>query len=164
MNKQQLIEALVEKGFDAKELEALTVPKLKELIKLQNDEENEDEDEGTDENQDEDDMSEDEDEDEDEGTDSGKEVDIVKGDEYIRTFSEGVHGKDFKKLAKMFIEKNPKMSISKKNVKEVVVRWRAFDKELKAYKENSRRFSDKEMALEFKNTDGTLKKVIMVAK
>ncbi|MHA1420271.1 MAG: hypothetical protein ACTSPO_15255 [Candidatus Heimdallarchaeaceae archaeon] len=34
-----------------------------------------------------------------------KAVDVIEGDKYIRTFSEKVHGKSFKKFAKSFVSK-----------------------------------------------------------
>lgn len=70
---------------------------------------------------------------------SGDSVDILVGEEYIRTYSKEIHGKDFKSLAKQFI------SQTKWNGKAEMKADGSFDALLVAYRE--RKTWDKEAGI-----------------
>ena len=91
-------------------------------------------------------------------------VDVVRGDEFIRTFSKEVHGEDWKKLAEEFVSKDVRRSLVPP-VAAVVVEWRAerFDDAgiSKGYFEERQRFTDKKEAVFFNNE---VKGVVKVAR
>ena len=90
--------------------------------------------------------------------------DILVGEKYVRTYSQEVHGDDFKALAEGFITKKFKggaySMVPSHTIAEVEVRYREKeDAELPLDKQNpdkpfidkSRKFGDKEAALSFKS-------------
>lgn len=95
-----------------------------------------------------------------------EEVDVVRGEEYIRTFSKEVHGEDWKKLAEEFVAKDSKGQRSLvPPVAEVFVEWREERKSdagiSLGYFEKRQRFSSKREAVFFNNE---VKGVIKVAR
>ena len=127
MTKKQLKEALDEQGIEYpedatnRELEKMlySTPETEEEESEEEEEdvvvEDPDEEEETEEEEEKEEEEEEEEEEEQLGPVTRKDtmkyngkgsIDIVRGTKYIRTYHEEAHGKDFKKLAKKFINKN----------------------------------------------------------
>lgn len=81
-------------------------------------------------------------------------VDIVKSDvEYIRTYSEGVHGEDFMDLAKEFVLGHPNTKIvASESIKKLNVHYKALDKKTGVTFTKVEVCSSKENALRIKST------------
>lgn len=86
-----------------------------------------------------------------------KALDVIRGNEYIRTYSAEDHGKDYEVLAKKFAKKFPDVSIKKAGeIKRLVVEYEEKDPEnenrVTAKREVFGGKNFKEEALAFKNT------------
>lgn len=85
-------------------------------------------------------------------------VDIVKGNQYIRTYSQEVHGDDFHSLAESYIASPANSDISGEaqivnsdGIKVVVVNYRQLDKKSGVSTDTARSFSLERNGEEFKN-------------
>lgn len=78
------------------------------------------------------------------------EVDVIEGTRYVRSYSEAVHGPDFRDLAEEFCSKRVDAKIvDPATVKSVVVAYRSLDKKTGVSFHTTRRFTDKREALRF---------------
>jgi hypothetical protein len=155
--RDELIAELVERGFDEADLVDLEVSELEAQIKADDLEAGPEAPKA----------SEEEEAEEDEETiesapqaapeptvaaKGGKSVDIIKGGEYVRTYSLEDHGKDFMKLAEEFVTKDERYSIAKPGqVKEVIVSYRVENKKTGVFTPISESFTDRAQAIAFKN-------------
>lgn len=82
-----------------------------------------------------------------------KSVDILKGNaEYIRTYSEGVHGEDFMALAKEFIAGHANTTIvDSDSIKKVIVNYKAVDRKSGITFTQTQVFTSKESAILLRN-------------
>lgn len=80
-------------------------------------------------------------------------VDIIKGNvEYVRTYSEGVHGEDFMALAKEFVSGHPNTKIvDSASIKKVIVNYKAVDRKSGITFTQTQVFTSKESAIQLRN-------------
>lgn len=95
-------------------------------------------------------------------------LDIVKGDEYIRTFSEEVHGEDFKEIANQFVAKDARRSVCTFPIRQIHVVYRVQDKRpgenQGAWITKTNIFTSKEEAVRFRSQLNGEAKPVMLAK
>lgn len=92
----------------------------------------------------------------------GEFVDVVKGTEYVRTYSAALHGEDFADIAKGFCSKESGRTIlAPGKIKSLLVKYRIENAKTKAWSFLTKRFSTREEAVTFfTSLPGNIKKVI----
>lgn len=98
----------------------------------------------------------------------GSFVDIVKGEEYIRTYSLEVHGADYKEIAASFVAKDPRRAICSFPIREVRVSYRFQNKKPGenhgVWMTETKVFTNKDEAIKFRSGLSGDSKPVMIAR